>query len=215
MKTPKTKFLFLAAVPAVCVLAALSGVLVCESSLPYMTKYSFIMLLLAGLCVLLVLMINSYEHVSEQLKGGLLVKKEEELEAAKVKQQETDQKLQASQKELRALQFQLDELKAKISAFRPETAKGSAPASETELLRKKCEAIENFGTASLTGSLTGTFFTTSCARKSRYRATAGGSWWANSTTSFGNTAFCGRIPSPTKKCSAWRRPRRLPRSWEN
>lgn len=36
MKTPKTKFLFLAAVPAVCVLAALSGVLVCESSLPYM-----------------------------------------------------------------------------------------------------------------------------------------------------------------------------------
>ena len=80
MKTPKTKFLFLAAVPAVCVLAALSGVLVCESSLPYMTKYSFIMLLLAGLCVLLVLMINSYEHVSEQLKGGLLVKKEEELE---------------------------------------------------------------------------------------------------------------------------------------
>ena len=47
MKTPKTKFLFLAAVPAVCVLAALSGVLVCESSLPYMTKYSFIMLLLA------------------------------------------------------------------------------------------------------------------------------------------------------------------------
>ena len=27
MKTPKTKFLFLAAVPAVCVLAALSGVL--------------------------------------------------------------------------------------------------------------------------------------------------------------------------------------------
>ena len=144
MKTPKTKFLFLAAVPAVCVLAALSGVLVCESSLPYMTKYSFIMLLLAGLCVLLVLMINSYEHVSEQLKGGLLVKKEEELEAAKVKQQETDQKLQASQKELRALQFQMDELKAKISAFRPETAKGSAPASETELLRKKCEAIENF-----------------------------------------------------------------------
>ena len=135
MKTPKTKFLFLAAVPAVCVLAALSGVLVCESSLPYMTKYSFIMLLLAGLCVLLVLMINSYEHVSEQLKGGLLVKKEEELEAAKVKQQETDQQLQASQKELRALQFQMDE---------PETAKGSAPASETELLRKKCEAIENF-----------------------------------------------------------------------
>ena len=50
-------------------LAALSGVLVCESSLPYMTKYSFIMLLLAGLCVLLVLMINSYEHVSEQLKA--------------------------------------------------------------------------------------------------------------------------------------------------
>ncbi|MFR4143022.1 MAG: hypothetical protein ACLT1K_03100 [[Clostridium] leptum] len=82
MKTPKTKFLFLAAVPAVCVLAALSGVLVCESSLPYMTKYSFIMLLLAGLCVLLVLMINSYEHVSEQLKGGLLVEKERrELEA--------------------------------------------------------------------------------------------------------------------------------------
>ena len=143
MKTPKTKFLFLAAVPAVCVLAALYGVLVCESSQPYMTKNSFIILLLAGLCVLLVLMINSYEHVSEQLKGGLLVKKEEELEAAKVKQQETDQKLQASQKELRALQFQLDELKAKISAFRPETAKGSAPASETELLRKKCEAIEN------------------------------------------------------------------------
>ena len=101
-------------------------------------------LLLAGLCVLLVLMLNSYEHVSDQLKGGLLVKKEEELEAAKAKQQETDQKLQASQKELRALQFQLDELKAKISAFRPETAKGPAPASETELLRKKCETIENF-----------------------------------------------------------------------
>ena len=144
MTTPKSKFRFLAAVPAVCVLASLSGELVCEIRLPNMTKYSFIMLLLAGLCVLLVLMINSYEHVSEQLKGGLLVKKEEELEAAKVKQQETDQKLQASQKELRALQFQMDELKAKISAFRPETAKGSAPASETELLRKKCEAIENF-----------------------------------------------------------------------
>ena len=85
----------------------------CAKQPAYMTKYSFIMLLLAGLCVLLVLMINSYEHVSEQLKGGLLVKKEEELEAAKVKQQETDQKLQASQKELRALQFQMDELKAK------------------------------------------------------------------------------------------------------
>lgn len=186
-------------------LAALSGVLVCESSLPYMTKYSFIMLLLAGLCVLLVLMINSYEHVSEQLKGGLLVKKEEELEAAKVKQQETDQKLQASQKELRALQFQLDELKAKISAFRPETAKDPPQLLKRSFCAKSVKRLRIFGTASLTGSLTGTFFTTSCARKSRYRATAGGSWWANSTTSFGNTAFCGRIPSPTRKCSAWRR----------
>ena len=205
MKTPKTKFLFLAAVPAVCVLAALSGVLVCESSLPYMTKYSFIMLLLAGLCVLLVLMINSYEHVSEQLKGGLLVKKEEELEAAKVKQQETDQKLQASQKELRALQFQMDELKAKISVFRPETAKGSAPASETELLRKKCEAIENFRNSFPYRIADGYILYNIMRTEIRYRVTAGGSWWANSTTSFGNTAFCGRIPSPTRKCSAWRR----------
>lgn len=133
MKTPKTKFLLLAAVPTLCVLAALSGVLVCESNLPYMTKYSFIMILLAGLCVLLVLMLNSYERISEQLKGNLLVKKEEELQTAK--------------KELRELRIQADELKAKISAFRPETAKpspSSAPVSETELLQKKCEAIENF-----------------------------------------------------------------------
>lgn len=133
MKTQKTKFLLLAAVPTLCVLAALSGVLVCESDLPYMTKYSFIMILLAGLCVLLVLMLNSYERISEQLKGNLLVKKEEELQTAK--------------KELRELRIQADELKAKISAFRPETAKpspSSAPASETELLQKKCEAIENF-----------------------------------------------------------------------
>lgn len=144
MKTPKTKFLFLTAVPALCILAALSGVLVCESDLPYMTKYSFIMILLAGLCMLLVLMLNSYERISEQLKGNLLVKKEEELEAARAKRQEAEQELQTSKKELRALQFQLDELKAKISAFRPETAMPSAPVSETELLRKKCETIENF-----------------------------------------------------------------------
>lgn len=38
------------------------------------------------------------------------------------------------QEELRALQFQLEEMKAKISA----------PASDMELLRKKCETIENF-----------------------------------------------------------------------
>lgn len=144
MKTPKIKFLFLIAVPALCVLAALSGVLVCESTLPYMTKYSFIMILLAVLCVLLVLMLNSYERASEQLRSDLLVRKEEELEAAKAKQQETEQGLQTSKKELRALQFQLDEMKAKISSFRPETAKPSAPASEMELLRKKCETIENF-----------------------------------------------------------------------
>lgn len=144
MKTPKIKFLFLIAVPALCVLAALSGVLVCESGLPYMTKYGFITSLLAGLCVLLVLMLNSYERIYEQLKGNLLVKKEEELAAAKAKRQETEQELQTSKKELRALQFQLDELKAKTSAFGPETAKPSALASESELLRKKCETLEKF-----------------------------------------------------------------------
>ncbi len=130
MKTPKNKILFLTAVTALCVLAALSGVLVCESDLPYLTKYSFVMLLLAGLCVLLVLMLNAHERISEQLKGNLLVKKEEELQTTK--------------KELQALQFRMDELKTKISAIRPEAAKPASPASETELLRRKCETIESF-----------------------------------------------------------------------
>ena len=130
MKTPKNKILFLIAVPALCILASLSGVLVCESNLPYMTKYSFIMILLAGLCVLLVLMLNSYERISEQLNGNLLVKKEEELQAVK--------------KELRTLRIQTDELKEKISVPQPAAEKEPVTESGTELLRKKCEAIEKF-----------------------------------------------------------------------
>ena len=136
MKTPKHKILFLTAVTVLCVLATISGILICESDLPYMTKYSFIMILLAGLCAALILTMNTHERISEQLQGNLLAKKEEELETAKAKQQETE-------KESRNLQFQLDELKAKLSAIRPETTTIS-PASETERLRKKCETIENF-----------------------------------------------------------------------
>lgn len=137
MKTPKNKILFLIAVPALCILMSLAGVLVCESSLPYMTKYSFIMFLLTGLCVFLILMLHSYERTSEQLNGNLLVKKEEELQAAA-------EELQSAKKELRTLQIQADELKTRISANRPEPEKSSVPVSEADLLRKKCETIEKF-----------------------------------------------------------------------
>ena len=49
MKTSKTKILFLVSSVTLSAFASLCGVLVCESQLPYMTKYSFVMLLLIGL----------------------------------------------------------------------------------------------------------------------------------------------------------------------
>ena len=129
MKTSKTKTLFLISILSVCLLSVLAGILIHESQLPYMTKYSFSMFLIAGLCVLLVLIINAYERITEHLKGDLLKKKNEVLE-------ETEQKM----KNLRA---QVEDLKEKVSIDSVSRLE-KMPESDTELLRKKCDTLENF-----------------------------------------------------------------------
>lgn len=129
MKTPKTKILFISSVLSLCLLALLAGILTYESQLPYMTKYSFSMFLIAGLCVLIVLTSNAYERITERLNGDLLAKKEEALK-------ETEQKL-------KELQAQTEELKERISA-QPVRRQEETKESDTELLRKKCETIEKF-----------------------------------------------------------------------
>lgn len=129
MKTPKTKILFLVSVLSVCLLAVLAGILIQESRLPYMTKYSFSMFLIAGLCVLLILMANAYERIAEYLNGNLLKK--------------NDEALKENEEKLKKLQAQAEELKERISAS-PVRKQEKTPESDTELLRKKCETIEKF-----------------------------------------------------------------------
>lgn len=129
MKTPKTKILFLASVLSVCLLAVLAGILIQKSQLPYMTKYSFFMFLIAGLCALLILTSNAYERIAEHLSGNLLKKKDEELKEAKQR--------------LKKLQAQAEELKERVSALSvPKQEEASK--SDTELLLKKCETLEKF-----------------------------------------------------------------------
>ena len=129
MKTPKTKILFLASVLSVCLLALLAGIQIHESQLPYMTKYSFFMFLIAGLCALLILTSNAYERIAEHLSGNLLKKKDEELKEAKQR--------------LKKLQAQAEELKERVSAHSvPKQEEVSK--SDTELLLKKCETLEKF-----------------------------------------------------------------------
>lgn len=129
MKTPKIKILFLASILSVCLLAVLAGILIQESQLPYMTKYSFSMFLIAGLCVLLILILNTYERIAGHLNGDLLKKKDAELKEAEQK--------------LKKLHTQAEELKERISAYSTPTQE-EAPRSDTELLRKKCETLEKF-----------------------------------------------------------------------
>ncbi len=129
MKTPKIKIVFLIAIMALCVLTSLAGILICESKLPYMTKYSFSMFLIIGLCVLLVLMSNAYERITEHLNGDLLKKKNEALKE--------------SEQNLKSLRTQVDELKEKVSTGSVGRQE-EMPESNTEFLRKKCETIENF-----------------------------------------------------------------------
>ena len=129
MKTPKTKILFLVSVLSLYLLAVLAGILIQESRLPYMTKYSFSMFLIAGLCVLLILMANTYKRIAEHLNGNLLKKK--------------DEALKENEEKLKKLQAQAEELKERISAS-PVRKQEKAPESDTELLRKKCETIEKF-----------------------------------------------------------------------
>lgn len=129
MKTPKIKILFLASVLSVCLLAVLAGILIQESQLPYMTKYSFSMFLIATLCVFLILMSNAYERIAEHLNGELLKKKDEVLKEAKQK--------------LKNLRAQPEELEESISTNLVRKQE-EAPESDTELLRKKCETIEKF-----------------------------------------------------------------------
>lgn len=126
MKTPKSNILFLISTVSLCVFTSLCGILVCESQLPYMTKYSFSMLLLIGLCVLLALMMNSFERISEQLNGNLLAKRTEELCTLK--------------KQLEALQEQAKKSKPQV----PVTQEDGSAVNDTDLLRRKCETIENF-----------------------------------------------------------------------
>ena len=126
MKTPKNKILFLISTVTLCVFASLCGILVCESQLPYLTKYSFAMLLLIGLCVLLALMMNSFERISDQLNGNLLAKRNEEL--CELKQQLKDMQTQMKNSKPQAPVMQED---------KPDT-------NDADLLRKKCETIENF-----------------------------------------------------------------------
>lgn len=126
MKTSKSNILFLISTVSLCVFTSLCGILVCESQLPYMTKYSFSMLLLIGLCVLLALMMNSFERISEQLNGNLLAKRTEELCTLK--------------KQLEALQEQVKNSKLQV----PVTQEDGPAVNDTDLLRKKCETIENF-----------------------------------------------------------------------
>lgn len=129
MKTSKIKIVFLIAVVALCVLASLAGILVCESKLPYMTKYSFSMFLIIGLCVLLALMSNAYERITEHLNGDLLKKKNEALKEF--------------EQNIKNLRTQADELKEKVSTDSVGRQE-EMPESNTEFLRKKCETIENF-----------------------------------------------------------------------
>ncbi len=126
MKTPKNKILFLISTVTLCVLASLCGILVCQSHLPYMTKYSFAMLLLIGLCVLLVLMMNAFERISDQLNGNLLAKRNEEICTLK--------------EQLEALQKQVKNQKTPV----PVVQEDKPAVGDADLLRKKCETIENF-----------------------------------------------------------------------
>ena len=129
MKTPKTKILFLSSILSICLLTVLAGILIQESHLPYMTKYSLSMFLIATLCVILILTSNAYERITEHLNGDLLKKKDEELKEAEQK--------------LKKLQAQAEELKERVSEHSvPEQEE--APESAPELLRKKCETLEKF-----------------------------------------------------------------------
>lgn len=126
MKTPKNKILFLISTVTLCVLASLCGILVCESYLPYMTKYSFAMLLMIGLCVLLVLVMNAFGRITDQLNGNLLAKRNEEVCALK--------------EQLEVLQKQVKNQKTPV----PVVQEDKPAVGDIELLRKKCETLEKF-----------------------------------------------------------------------
>ena len=140
MKTSKTKILFLVSSVTLSAFASLCGVLVCESHLPYMTKYSFVMLLLIGLCVLLGLLADSFERLSEQLSGNLLAKKEEELQVAGEQLKAVQTQLQTTKEHLLAQQKQTEYFKAQI----PASGKENPVSNEIDMMRKKCETIESF-----------------------------------------------------------------------
>ncbi len=140
MKTSKTKILFLVSSVTLSAFASLCGVLVCESQLPYMTKYSFVMLLLIGVCVLLGLLANSFERLSEQLNGNLLTKKEEELQVAGEQLKAVQTQLQTTKEQLLAQQKQTEYLKTQI----PASGKENPVSNEIDMMRKKCETIESF-----------------------------------------------------------------------
>ena len=140
MKTSKTKILFLVSSVTLSACASLCGVLVCESQLPYMTKYSFVMLLLIGVCVLLGLLANSFERLSEQLNGNLLTKKEEELQVAGEQLKAVQTQLQTTKEQLLAQQKQTEYLKTQI----PASGKENPVSNEIDMMRKKCETIESF-----------------------------------------------------------------------
>ena len=130
MKTPKTKTIFLISAAALCILTSVAGVLVYESRLPYMTKYSFIMISAAGLCALISVLLNACERITEQLSGNLLKAKETELQSA--------------QKELSELKRQNEELKTMCSAPKPCGVRPENAETDSDILRRKCETLEKF-----------------------------------------------------------------------
>ena len=129
MKNSKSKILFYVSVLNIFLLVALAITLIQERHLPYMAKYSFSILLTTGLCAFLVLTSNVYERITEHFNKDILKKKKDALKEAEQK--------------LKTLQERVDKLKEQISAVLVRRHEEQAE-TDTELLRKKCEAIENF-----------------------------------------------------------------------
>lgn len=125
MKNLKTKTIFIIVSVSICILSVICDVLVCNSKLPYMTKYSMITLLLGGLCVILSMLTTFFENISKQFSEKSLSKKERELSALK-------QQLNEKQNQIVSLNKKIADLST------PETTGG------IDLLKKKCAEIENF-----------------------------------------------------------------------
>lgn len=125
MKNIKTKTIFVIASISICILSVICNVLVCNSKLPYMTKYSMITLLLGSLCVLLFMVTTFFENISKQFNEKSLSKKERELSALK-------QQLNEKQNQIVSLNKKIADLST------PKTTDG------IDLLKKKCAEIENF-----------------------------------------------------------------------